>query len=175
MIWFAYLSLYFPMFIIAMLVTPVLPLFKEYRLGLTNNGTSTGWGWRLPAWAAWFDTPDNPITGTYEYMEKNGSGHWAMVRWLYRNTLYGLKNGAMSVVVRPSETRHRGNPKIDKNNPANGFFFAHGCGWQLKLAMPIWPGRRLVANLGWQLDTRIADWIAGPAMFMNSIRLPRAK
>ena len=92
----AYLAVYLVALAVAVVVTPMLPAFATIRLGGINNDDHQGAGLRLPLWLAWFDTPDNPLTGdeAFERSHPNGS-YFDMVLWLYRNPLYGFKWGPL--------------------------------------------------------------------------------
>jgi hypothetical protein len=87
-----YLATYLVMLVVAVIVTPVLPAFKQWRIGGWNNDEMQATGWRLPVWLAWFDTPDNALTGDEAFSKAHPNGTYMdMVAWLYRNPLYGFK------------------------------------------------------------------------------------
>lgn len=87
------LAAYFAMLVVAYIITPLLPMFAVSRVGGLNNDDHQGEGLRLPEWLAWLDTPDNALTGDEAHAKRVGDpyAYWSMVRWLYRNPLYGFK------------------------------------------------------------------------------------
>lgn len=80
------------MLLVALVVTPLLPLFSTLRVGGINNDDHQGIGLRLPLWLSWFDTKDNALTGDEAFERNHPQGNYLdMVVWLYRNPLYGFK------------------------------------------------------------------------------------
>lgn len=117
------LAAYLSIQILTYLITPLLPLFAEVRDGFLDNKNRTGPGLRLPLWLSWFDTRDNPLTGDDKFHAKNPPSYINMVKWLYRNSLYGFKWTVLA---------------LDEGDPR---------AWQYKREFKyIW------VNLGWMLD-----------------------
>ena len=108
---------------LTLIITPILPIFAETRNGYLNNNTHYGSGFRLPEWLSWFDTRDNALTGDDKFYAKNPPSYFNMVKWLYRNSLYGFKWTVLAL--------NEGDPRA----------------WQYKREFKyIW------LNLGWMLD-----------------------
>ena len=166
MYWLA-LLLSLVMQIIAWLVTPVLPLFREERFGLSYNGTAQRVAPRLPMWLAWFDTPDNDLLGDYRWMSEHTGSYWSMVGWLYRNSLYGLK---WTVLARDVQQVRwvQGNPDIGYQGSRFGTLSIRqpNGAWQFKIVKPLF-GKVFEGNFGWLLD----DTSKQRALFMFSPRI----
>lgn len=159
----ARLLIWFPYFIIALLFTPFISLFREIRPGCLNNGKGWGSGWRLIRFLSLFDTPDNALPPTW----------WGTVKWLYRNKLYGLCIYWLSEFVIPDQIHACGDPRINKNNGIEGRFFAYaGNGvFQYKLVKRLIGNYGVMLNFGWELDTIVKTNNAAWAMFMFSPRI----
>lgn len=101
----AYLIIYLAALVVALVVTPLLPLFKVQRIGGINNDERKGMGWKLPVWLSWFDTPDNSLLGddAHKLRYSNPEGWLAMTCWLYRNPLYGFKWGPLGYRIEQAE------------------------------------------------------------------------
>ena len=89
--YFIKLAILLVMYVLALIIHPILPLFKEVRLGKSNNANAELEEPRLPKWLSWFDTPDNSLLGDENWKNNHSGNHWSMAAWLYRNTLYGFK------------------------------------------------------------------------------------
>jgi len=166
--WLPYLLAYVPLQILAWIITPFLPLFKELRLGNLNNANEYGVGYRLPVWLSWFDTPDNSLVGDEGWFAKHqDAGYWAMVAWLYRNSLYGLKWTVLSRPINDDRTTIGTAVKLDYHTKNYGwnFIYQHDGAWQYKIVKPIF-GKIFVGNFGWLLD----DMSQKRALFMFSPR-----
>lgn len=130
--------------LIAWIVTPLLPVFANIRVGKSNNNTETALEVRLPTWLSWFDTPDNSLYGDDAWLSRMGHSYWTMVLWLYRNSLYGFKWTVLSLP--------EGHPDAWQ--------------WHRKFYFKTF---YLDLNFGWMLDN-IEN---GRAMFMFSPRIKR--
>ena len=53
----------------------VLPFFAQYREGWHDNGNIYGYGFYLPTWLNWFQTPDNSL---------DGDEGWQTLHWQWR-------------------------------------------------------------------------------------------
>lgn len=166
--WILYLLLYIPVQLFAYLITPLLPLFATSRMGPIDNANAQANEPRLPNWLSWFMTPDNSLYGDANWKANNYyTKHWAMVAWLYRNSLYGFK---WNVLAMPIQTERAvvGDPAINHHTRTFGTLAivqANGA-WQYKRVMPFC-GKILVLNIGWLLD----DVSQAKALFMFSPRL----
>ena len=168
--YFLYLLLYIPVQIFAYLITPLLPLFAVYRNGKSDNASYYSFGYRLPTWLAWFDTPDNGLEGDHNWQYSHPMDtYWNQVAWLYRNSLYGFK---WSVLAAPANNKVwlsiSGPTNLDYHTKTYGTLrITRGDGyWQYKSVRPFL-GRILILNMGWLLD----DLSQERALFMCSPRL----
>jgi hypothetical protein len=167
--WLLYLLLYIPVQLVTYLITPLLPLFAVVRYGKIDNANGYGLSVRLPEWLAWFDTPDNPISGDSNWIVSHfdKSAYWSRVAWLYRNSLYGFK---WSVLAMPIQSTRKmiGNPQIDYHSKTYGTMriTQPNGAWQYKSVRPFL-GKILVLNFGWLLD----DTSQERALFMFSPRV----
>lgn len=174
--WILYLVVLFVMSIVAFIVTPLLPLFREWREGPIDNNHSIAYGWRLPKWLFWFDTPDNPLTGDSHFRELNEMSYWSMVKWLYRNSLYGFKWSVLAA-ERPEGYVQvgTGDKRINRNNGIFGTYTARIVDtdyWQWKRVKPIGnTGYCTMLNFGWLLD----DLDQKKCLFMFSPRICKIK
>jgi len=73
--------------LVALILSPILPFFASTVYGYTDNGSSFGFGPRLPNWLNWFQTWDNSLWGDSTFQAINGLSYLAMVKWLIRNPL----------------------------------------------------------------------------------------
>lgn len=165
--YFLYLITSFVLQLVAWCLTPVLPLFREERLGWCLNGSVLYPGPRLPKWLAWFDTPDNNLLGDSRWASEHTGSYWSMVGWLYRNSLYGLK---WTVLARDVEQVRwvRGNPNIGYQGSRFGTLSIRqpNGAWQFKIVKPLF-GKVFEGNFGWLLD----DTSKQRALFMFSLRI----
>lgn len=163
----AYLLFSFGMQLVAWCITPVLPLFREERLGWCNNGALLYPGPRLPSWLAWFDTPDNSLLGDSRWMADHTGDYWSMVCWLYRNSLYGFKWTVLAVDVQDTQIVS-GNPDIGYQGSRFGTLRIKqpNGAWQFKIVKPLF-GKIFEGNFGWLLD----DTTKQRALFMFSPRI----
>lgn len=91
------------MLLVTVLTLPlafVLPFFVVNRAGSLDNSTRYGFGWYLPDWLSWFQTPDNDIDGDQGWREEHWQWRFRLpavlatyvgrVGWLWRNPGYGF-------------------------------------------------------------------------------------
>lgn len=171
-----YLVAYIIMQIIAWIITPLLPLFTEFRYGKMNNSEFVGIGERLKSWLFWFDTPDNSLDGDERFMKENGSGYWQKVMWLYRNSLYGFKWSALACCDF-DKVEFKGDPYINRNNGITGYFVAKTSNgyWQYKIVKKLRGDFGIMFNFGWQLDDFVKYGDKSPALFQFSPRVVTIK
>lgn len=159
-----YLLASFLMQIVAWIITPLLPLFRENRFGPIDNANREGYEPRLPLWLSWFDTPDNCLYGDDNWYRKNGGSYWSMVGWLYRNSLYGFKWSVLSSPM-DKDARNISGESPTWTNP--GFqCIRMGNYWQWHLVKVIGPFI-VNFNFGWLLN----DGDQKRALFMFSPRV----
>lgn len=141
----------------------VLPLFATERQGVTDNSTSWGWGYWLPSWLSWFQTPDNGLDGDYGWKTE----HWqwrfklpkglcqyvGMVGWLWRNPAYGF--GVERVPVPQAAILTglvSGNPDVNDSPLVEGSFYVEMAGlWQYVYVKRITATHCIYLNLGWNI------------------------
>jgi len=170
--WLICLVALFVMSLLALVLTPVLPLFARSRMGPVDNNHGQAKEPRLPVWLAWFDTPDNSLLGDPGWRATHNGGYWSQVAWLYRNSLYGFKWGPIAAPM-GAERHIHGDPSINRNNGHYGILrISMGPYWQWKCVKPIGrSGYCWMINLGWMLD----DAGQQRALFMFSPRLVRLR
>jgi hypothetical protein len=158
--WFAFLPLALAFDLLARVVAPVLPLFAVKREGWCDNGSRWLSEPRLPAWLAWFDTPDNSLWGDSGWRTIHCPNHFdaylGMVLWLWRNSACGFARSVMARTVQLADVTYTGNPRTSHAGPY-GLFRARAKGaWQFKWAAPV-PGTGWVVqlNLGWQINSMV--------------------
>lgn len=164
--------------IVAYIITPILPLFTEIRYGKLNNSNLYGDGIRLEKWLSWFDTPDNSLSGDENWQAKYPeTTYWSMVKWLYRNSIYGFKWDVISCLVEnPDQIDFSGNPDINRNNGITGTFKAKYKGyWQFKIVKKLFGDFGIMWNFGWQLDEYVGSPHGGKALFQFSPRFVSIK
>lgn len=162
--WPLYLLASFLMQVVAWIITPVLPMFARQRFGAWDNAKDQRFGYRLPDWLAWFQTPDNALDGDYNWLKDHYQvSYWSMVGWLYRNSLYDFK---WSVLSAPMDKDAR---EIHGESPmwsSHGFQrIKMGSYWQWHLVKQIGPVV-INWNFGWLLN----DGDQQRALFMFSPR-----
>lgn len=116
--------------LLTIIITPVLPLFATLKEGPIDNNNSTGVEPRLPKYLSWFMTPDNSLWGDKGWQEihcPNYKSYWGMVKWLYRNSLYGLSWSVLSYTIKESTyfiVEDSGDYlTVDKNLKKSGWFY----------------------------------------------------
>lgn len=181
----AYLAIYIVMQLLAYLITPLLPLFMVYRYGPINNNNGESYEPRLPIWLSWFDTPDNSLWGDSGWRTEhcpNYNSYWGMVKWLYRNSLYGMSWSLLAAPIKQDQITWQGDLYITSGN--GGQFgkiqVQMGNYWQYKSIFSI---KRtsycLQVEFGWVLDPYCKKdtlWLTEPrALFTASPRLIKIK
>ena len=71
-----------PITLLALLLSPILPLFASDISGKLNNGSRIGVGPRLPSWLNWFMTPDNSLYGDDSFIAVNSQSYLSQIKWL---------------------------------------------------------------------------------------------
>ena len=163
--WTLYLLASLIMQVVAWIITPLLPLFAEYRYGPIDNNNAFANEPRLPNWLSWFMTVDNSLYGDNNWKSNHYyTKHWSMVAWLYRNSLYGFKWSVLSAPMNKDAREIHGESPTWKTP---GFQrIKMGDYWQWHLVRSIGP---FIVNLnfGWLLN----DGDQERALFMFSPRL----
>lgn len=163
--WYLYLIAYLVMQVVAYLITPVLPMFRDVRLCKLNNAAHEGLGIKLVPWLSWFDTPDNDLRGDERWFKNHpDAGYWDMVAWLYRNSLYGFKWSVLSAPM-DAAAREISGPSPTWSNPGFQRITMNGY-WQWHLVKQIGP-----VTINWNFGWLINDGDQPRALFMFSPRV----
>lgn len=133
--------------LLAILISPILPLFASDSYGWLDNHSKQGTGPRLPDWLSWFMTPDNSLDGDATFERLNGTGYFAQVKWLCRNPSYSF---ALKYLHAPYKVFVAGDITIkDNDNAKAGWCFVTANGlFQLRWVRPIGFGRCIYCNFG---------------------------
>lgn len=125
-----------------LVVAPLLPLFKENRLGWSSNHSIELVEPRLPKWLSWFDTSDNSLYGDGGWQTEHCpyyKSYFGMVRWLWRN---GGHNFNYKVLGCLTGNLKQVSDHCWKND--DGF-------WKYRRFIPVF-GKYLEIFLGWNLS-----------------------
>jgi hypothetical protein len=137
--------------LLAIILAPVMVLFKIEKLWWCDNHSYQAIGPVLPSWLNWFNTPDNTLDGdaTFQnlFPEKNYFSH---VHWLWRNPAYSF---ALKYITAPYTTTIKGDPTIKDNDHAKaGWCLVTSNGlFQFRWVKPIGFSRCLYCNFGWNI------------------------
>jgi hypothetical protein len=142
--------------LVAVILAPILPIFRQNAYGWCNNHSYQDFGPRLPTWLNWFMTPDNDLYGDATFQSINGKSYWSMVNWLWRNPAYSF---ALRCLNNPYYTKVRGDKTIkDNDNAKAGWCLVHANGlFQFRWVKPIGFSRCLYCNFGWNVIGLVDD------------------
>lgn len=142
--------------VIAVILAPVLPIFRQNTFGWCDNHSYEAFGPRLPTWLNWFMTPDNDLYGDATFQGINGRSYWSMVKWLIRNPAYSF---AIRYLHNPYYTIVKGDKTIrDNDNAKAGWLFVRANGlFQFVWIIPIGFSRCIYINLGWNVRALVDD------------------
>ena len=141
----------------AVILAPILPIFRQNIYGWCDNHSYEDFGPRLPSWLNWFMTPDNTLDGDATFQKLNGISYWAKVKWLWRNPAYSF---ALRYLSNPYYTKVAGDKTIkDNDNAKEGWCLVHANGlFQFTLVKRIFSTSRCVyVNLGWNVRGLVDD------------------
>lgn len=130
--------------LLAMLAAPILPLF-------------VGADGYLPRWLWWFQTPDNPAWGDWQFQHEQMA--WTQSRylwtvfWLWRNPAYGFDFEVLGAQVpRGFAYSCRGDERVGNAPLHEGMAIRRmNQYWQLYYVKAWSPTKCLRINLGWKL------------------------
>lgn len=147
-VFLALLSL--PITLLALILSPILPIFSSEREGWLDNGSKYGIGPRLYNWLYWFQTPDNSLDGDATFEQLNGKGYFQKVKWLCRNPAYAF---AIRYLNAPYNVSISGDPTIrDNDNAKEGWCFVKANGlFQFRWVKSIGYNRCIYCNFGWNI------------------------
>ena len=136
--------------LLAVILAPVMVLFKVKKLWWCDNHSYQAVGPVLPSWLNWFNTPDNTLDGDATFKSQNPPSYLSHIKWLWRNPAYSF---ALHYLNAPYETSVAGDPTIkDNDNAKAGWCLVHANGlFQFRLVLPIGFSRCLYCNFGWNV------------------------
>ncbi len=150
--WFGFAVLNILMFVLAMVLAPVLPLFAIGRDV-------------LPAWLSWFQTPDNGLDGDANFKAnvapfRGDQVGWRRyvnrIRWLWRNPAYGFDISVLGFALAPETKVQTVGTREFSGALKSGWFFAMAINadgsmaWQF-YAVKVWGARASRVDFGWKL------------------------
>jgi hypothetical protein len=136
--------------LIAILLAPLMVLFKVEEDWWCDNHAYRAMGPVLPSLLNWFNTPDNTLDGDNTFENLNGIGYKQKVKWLWRNPAYSF---ALQYINAPYTTTVKGDPTIkDNDNAKAGWCLVSSNGlFQFRWVKPIGFSRCLYCNFGWNI------------------------
>lgn len=145
----------------------VIVPFAEYREGWHDNGAYKDWGWYLPKWLNWFQTPDNSLDGDYGWQHEHWQWRFKLpaalctyvgrVGWLWRNPGYGVGVVYFDSAV-PVTATYSGNPSVNDSPGVEGWCLVHAGGlFQLVWVKRISITKCVYCNFGWNIKGLIND------------------
>ena len=137
--------------LVAVILAPVLPLFRQNAYGWCDNHSYEDFGPRLPKWLNWFMTPDNSLDGDATFYRLNPPSYFSQVKWLWRNPAYSF---ALRYLTAPYSTTVKGDPTIkDNDNAKEGWCLVVSNGlFQLRYVKRIFSFSRCwYINCGWNV------------------------
>lgn len=146
----------------------VLPFFAQYREGWHDNGNIYGYGYYLPNWLNWFQTPDNSLDGDYGWQHEHWQWRFKLppristyvgrLGWLWRNPGYGFGVVRFDSAV-PVVATYTGNATVNDSPGVEGWCLVHAGGlFQLVWVKRIGSGSKCIyCNLGWNIKGLIND------------------
>lgn len=146
--WLLRLPLMLAFGLLTFILSPILPAFREDRLGPTLNGNSMGVEPRLPRWLSLFDTTDNSLWGDRGWRTEHCPeyrSYFGMVRWLWRN---GGHNFNYRVLGAPDNELWR---YCTTRLPGEYYWKRSDGYWLYRRYFDLFAGRRLEVFLGWNL------------------------
>jgi hypothetical protein len=137
----------------------ILPLFAQYQEGRLDNNTQYGWGWYLPSWLNWFQTPDNSLDGDEGWRVNHWQWRFKLptklatyvgrIGWLWRNPGYGVGVEFIDSPV-PVTATYTGNKNVNDSPGVEGYCFVKGAGlFQLVWVKKISDTKCIYCNFGW--------------------------
>jgi hypothetical protein len=140
--------------LLAVLLSPILPVFAINAYGWVNNGSRQDFGPRLPKWLNWFQTWDNSLNGDATFEAANPPSYWSKVKWIVRNP---APTFALKLLTTPYTASYQGDNSIkDNDNAKAGWLLVHANGlFQFVLIIPIGFSRCIYINLGWNIRALI--------------------
>lgn len=163
----------------------ILPFFAQYREGRLNNGNDYGWGWYLPNWLSWFQTPDNSLDGDNGWKTEHWQWRYKLpaplcsyvgrVGWLWRNPGYGF--GVVYMSGDPIVAGFSGNEHVNDDPGVEGYCLVSSQGlFQFVWVKKIGTDRSIYCNFGWNIKGLVgSDQKTHIATYAFSPRLSKFK
>lgn len=143
--------------LIAVILAPVMVLFKIEKEWWCDNHSFRAVGPVLPSWLNWFMTPDNTLDGDATFERLNPPSYWSKVKWLWRNPAYSF---ALRYVNNPYYTKVLGDKTVkDNDNAKAGWCLVHANGlFQFRSVTRIFNTSRCIyCNFGWNIMGLVDD------------------
>ena len=136
--------------LLAIILSPILPLFSSEQYGWLDNGAKEGFGPRLPVWLDWFQTWDNSLDGDATFMANNPPSYLSKIKWIVRNPAPSV---ALRTLTAPFNASYKGDNSIrDNDNAKAGWVFVRATDtFQFAFIIPIGFKRCIYVNLGWNI------------------------
>jgi hypothetical protein len=136
--------------VLAVLLSPILPIFASNQYGWLNNASAEGFGPRLPKWLGWFQTWDNSLDGDATFQAANPPSYISKIKWLIRNPAPSF---ALEVLTPPYNATYKGDNSIkDNDNAKAGWLLVNSNGlFQFAWIISIGFSRCIYINLGWNI------------------------
>lgn len=160
----------------------VLPFFAEEREGWNDNGAYKDWGWYLPKWLNWFQTPDNSLDGDEGWRVEHWQWRFKLpvvlatyagrVGWLWRNPGYGFGVVYLQSFEHNIERTYTGNPQVNDSPGVEGYCFVRARNlFQLVWAKRISANKCIYCNFGWNIKGLLDGKTEHTATFAFSPRI----
>lgn len=137
--------------VLAIILSPIMPIFATQQEGWQDNAGNYGVGPRLPKWLSWFQTWDNSLDGDATFQAANPPSYVSKIKWLIRNPAPSV---ALRTLTSPYDTSYKGDPSIkDNDNAKQGWLFVKANGlFQYACVKRILSSDRcFYVNLGWNI------------------------
>ncbi|MFZ9611226.1 MAG: DUF7338 family protein [Methylococcales bacterium] len=137
--------------LLAVILSPIMPIFATQQEGYLNNGSAYGMGPRLPKWLSWFQTWDNSLDGDATFVANNPPSYVSKIKWLVRNPAPSV---ALRTLTSPYDTSYKGDPSIkDNDNAKAGWLFVkvNGLFQYACVKRILSTDRCFYVNLGWNI------------------------
>lgn len=136
--------------LLAIILSPILPLFSSEDYGWVNNGEKMAFGPRLPFWLDWFQTWDNSLDGDATFATQNPPSYLSKMKWIVRNPAPSV---SLRILSEPFNASYTGDNSIhDNDNAKAGWVFVTATDtFQFAFIIPIGFSRCVYVNLGWNI------------------------
>lgn len=137
--------------LLAVLLAPVMVLFKEQKEWWCDNHSYRAVGPVLPTWLNVFMTPDNTLDGDSTFEKINRKSYLSKVKWLWRNPAYSFALRYIDT-VKNTPVLFGDDSIKDNDNAKAGWCFVRCAGlFQFTWIKPIGYSRCIYLVLGWNI------------------------